>query len=78
MESIKPGKQRKELYNAPLHKRRKWLSSHLEENLLLKYDKRAVWKVIGLLEKNIDCIFSKEYKKYVEKAQKKLSKYVQK
>jgi large subunit ribosomal protein L24 len=47
MESIKPGKQRKELYNAPLHKRRKWLSSHLEENLLLKYDKRAVTVVKG-------------------------------
>jgi large subunit ribosomal protein L24 len=42
MYSINPGKQRKNLYNAPLHKKRKWLSAHLEENLLLKYDKRAV------------------------------------
>ena len=47
MKSIKPGKQRKEFYNAPLHKKRKWLASHLEENLLLKYDKRAVSVVKG-------------------------------
>jgi large subunit ribosomal protein L24 len=42
MKSIQPGKQRRRLYNAPLHKKRKWLSSHLEENLLLKYDKRSI------------------------------------
>lgn len=47
MVSIKPGKQRKELYNAPLHKKRNWISAHLEENLLLKYDKRAVPVVKG-------------------------------
>ena len=47
MVSVKPRKQIKEIYNAPLHMKRKWLSSHLEENLLLKYDKRAVSVVKG-------------------------------
>ncbi len=47
MESRMPRKQRKELYNAPLHKRRKWLSSHLEEKLLLKYDKRSISVIKG-------------------------------
>lgn len=47
MRSMKPRKQRKELFNAPLHKKRKWISAHLEENLLLKYDKRAVPVVKG-------------------------------
>jgi len=47
MKSMKPRKQRKELFNAPLHKKRKWVSAHLEENLLLKYDKRAVPVVKG-------------------------------
>jgi len=42
MKSIKSRKQRKEYFNAPLHKKRKWISSHLEENLLLKYDKRSI------------------------------------
>ena len=47
MMSMKPGKQRKELFNAPLHKKRKEVSAHLEENLLLKYDKRAVSVIKG-------------------------------
>ena len=47
MKSIKPGKQRKELFNAPLHKKRKEASAHLEEKLLLKYDKRAVPVIKG-------------------------------
>lgn len=47
MESIKPRKQRRELYNAPLHKKRSFISSHLEEKLLLKYDKRSVPVVKG-------------------------------
>lgn len=42
MKSIKSRKQRKEYFNAPLHKKRKWISSHLEENLLLKYDRRSI------------------------------------
>ena len=47
MKSIKSRKQRKEYFNAPLHKRRKWMSSHLEENLLLKYDRRRVPVIKG-------------------------------
>jgi len=47
MKSMMPRKQRKEMFNAPLHKRRKWLSSHLEEKLLLKYDKRAISVIKG-------------------------------
>lgn len=47
MTSIKPRKQRYRLYNAPLHKKRKWISSHLAENLLLKYDRRSMPVVKG-------------------------------
>ena len=47
MKSIQPRKQRKDIFNAPLHKKRKWMASHLEENLLLKYDKRAVPVIKG-------------------------------
>jgi len=35
------------LNNAPLHKKRKWISSHLAENLLLKYDRRSLPVVKG-------------------------------
>jgi len=47
MISAKPRKQRKKMFNAPLHKKRKFIGAHLEENLLLKYDKRAVPVVKG-------------------------------
>lgn len=47
MESIKPRKQRKILFNAPLHKKRKWIASHLEENLMLKYDRRSIPVIKG-------------------------------
>jgi large subunit ribosomal protein L24 len=47
MKSIKPGKQRKRLYNAPLHKKRKWVAAHLAEKLLLKYDHRSASVVTG-------------------------------
>ena len=47
MKSINPGKQRKKLYNAPQHLKRKWIASHLEENLLLKYDKRSIPVIKG-------------------------------
>ena len=47
MKTINPGKQRKELYNAPLHLSRKNIASHLEGNLLLKYDKRALTVIKG-------------------------------
>ena len=47
MKSKKPGKQRKELFTAPLHIKRKMLAAHLEENLLLKYDRRGIPLVKG-------------------------------
>jgi large subunit ribosomal protein L24 len=47
MMSSKPRKQRKQMYNAPLHLKRKFIGAHLEENLLLKYDKRAIPVVKG-------------------------------
>ena len=47
MKSIQPRKQRKNFYTAPLHKKHKWLSSHLTESLLLKYDTRSVPIVKG-------------------------------
>jgi len=47
MKTINPGKQIKRMHNAPLHIKRKWISAHLDENLLLKYDKRAISVVKG-------------------------------
>jgi large subunit ribosomal protein L24 len=47
MISKKPRKQRYRLYNAPLHKKRKWIAAHLAENLLLKYDRRSLPVVKG-------------------------------
>jgi len=47
MKSIKPNKQRKKLYTAPLHIKRKWVAAHMEENLLLKYDRRSMPLVKG-------------------------------
>lgn len=41
-ESSKPRKQRKFLYTAPLHLRRKILSSHLSKELREKYKRRAL------------------------------------
>ena len=40
--SIQPRKQRKMRYNAPIHRRRKMIASHLAEDLMLKYNKRSV------------------------------------
>jgi len=47
MKSIKARKQRKAYFNAPLHIKQKNISSHLEENLLLKYDRRSVPLISG-------------------------------
>jgi large subunit ribosomal protein L24 len=41
MTSIQPRKQRKALYNAPLHRRGKHMHAHLSEELLVKYGRRA-------------------------------------
>ncbi|MEF8878911.1 MAG: 50S ribosomal protein L24 [Candidatus Thermoplasmatota archaeon] len=47
MSSKKPRKQRKNMYNAPHHRRRKNIAAHLEEDLLLKYDRRSVTVIEG-------------------------------
>lgn len=47
MTTIKARKQRLQLYNAPIHRKRKWISSHLTENLLLKYNRRSVPVIKG-------------------------------
>jgi len=40
--SKQPRKQRKYVYNSPLHIKRKMLSTHLSKNLIKKYNKRNV------------------------------------
>ena len=47
MKTKNPGKQIKRMHNAPLHIKRKWISAHLDESLLLKYDKRAISVIKG-------------------------------
>lgn len=47
MKSTNPRKQRKSYFNAPLHKKRKQLASHLDEALLLKYDRRQLPVITG-------------------------------
>jgi len=47
MKSVKARKQRKVYFNAPLHQRQKNIASHLEENLLLKYDRRRIPLIRG-------------------------------
>ncbi len=42
MKSKKPRKQRKALYEAPLHKRHKLLSAHLSKELRKKWNKRSL------------------------------------
>ena len=42
MVTIKTRKQRKMLFNRPQHQKRKAISAHLVEELLLKYDKRSL------------------------------------
>jgi len=45
--STQPRKQRKALYNAPVHIRRKMIAAHLGEDLLLKYNRRSVSVIKG-------------------------------
>jgi len=47
MKTTNPGKQRKRMFNAPQHLKRKMTASHLDEDLILKYDKRAVPVIKG-------------------------------
>jgi large subunit ribosomal protein L24 len=66
MKSIQPRKQRKAYYNAPLHKKRKWIASHLAENLLLKYDARS----IPLIEGDTVKVMRGSYKGHEDKVAK--------
>lgn len=47
MESYQPRKQRKFLYTAPLHKKRKWVAAHLAEDLIIKYRRRSIPVIRG-------------------------------
>lgn len=42
MKSKKPTKQRKALFQAPLHKRHKFLSAHLAKDLIAKWNRRSL------------------------------------
>jgi large subunit ribosomal protein L24 len=77
IKSSKPSKQRKFLYTAPLHARRKLLSSHLSKELRQKYTRRSmplrkgdeVEVMVGEFKKKkgkISKIDIKKYKVYVE------------
>jgi large subunit ribosomal protein L24 len=82
--SKKPRKQRKFLYNAPLHLRRKMISSHLSKELRQQYKKRSLplrkgdeVKVMrgefkGVVGKVVR-IDTKKYKVYVDTVKKKRS-----
>ena len=45
--STQPRKERKALYNAPVHVRRARIASHLDEPLLLKYNTRSASLRVG-------------------------------
>lgn len=82
--SKKPRKQRKFLYNAPLHIRRKMISAHLSKELREKYKRRSLplrkgdeVKVMrgefkGTIGKIVR-IDTKEYKVYIDTVKKKRS-----
>jgi len=82
--SKKPRKQRKFLYKAPLHLRRKMISAHLSKELREKYKRRSLplrkgdeVKVMrgefkGTIGKVVE-IDTKKYKVYVDTVKKKRS-----
>ena len=45
--SSKPRKQRKAIYDAPLHRKRKMISSHLEGSLIKKHNVRSLPVIKG-------------------------------
>lgn len=47
MVSIQPRKQRKARYQAPLHKKQKFMGAHLSKDLRDKYGKRSVHVIKG-------------------------------
>ncbi len=68
--SKQPRKERKKLYNAPLHKRRKWIASHLAEDLMLKYRRRSIPVIRGDTVK----VMRGEFKGHVDKVREVLLK----
>lgn len=58
VKSSKPGKQRKFLYNAPLHVRHRMLAGHLSEELRKKYNRRS----LPIRAKDIVKVMRGEYK----------------
>ena len=42
MKSKRPGKQRKAFYQAPLHRKRKFLASHLSKELIRQWKRRSL------------------------------------
>jgi len=66
MISKQPRKQRRFRYSAPLHVRRKYLSAHLTEELLLKYNRRSFPLAKGDTVK----VMRGEFKDHVEKIAK--------
>ena len=66
MVSAQPRKQRKMLFNAPLHRRRKWLAAHLDEPLLLKYDRRSLPVIKGDTVKIMRGIFKGHVNKVIK------------
>lgn len=45
--STQPRKERRALYNAPVHEKRARIASHLDEPLLLKYNTRSITLRVG-------------------------------
>jgi len=82
--SKKPRKQRKFLYEAPLHLRRKMIAAHLSKELREKYKRRSIplrkgdevlimrGEFKGTVGKVVK-IDTKKYKVYVDSAKKKRS-----
>jgi large subunit ribosomal protein L24 len=77
LESSKPSKQRKALYNAPIHSRRKLLSCHLSPELRAKYNTRAFPVRVGDTVKILRGDFNGIEGKVTEVNTKNLSIYIE-
>ncbi len=77
IKSSKPRKQRKMLYNAPLHKRQKLVSAHLSKELREKYGKRSVTVRKGDEVKIVRGQYKGKTGKVIEVNLKKLKIYVE-
>ncbi|MBS3150607.1 50S ribosomal protein L24 [Candidatus Woesearchaeota archaeon] len=79
--SAQPRKKRKYIANAPLHIKRKFISSHLSKELIKKYLRRSIPLIKGDKVKvargifrgktgKIEKVFTKKTKVYIENCQK--------